>query len=215
VAATLTTDSKAHTSLSDALQSLSENKNKLLSWLSTEYQLGERPEYVCVLEFTESGLPHLHLVLFGISYAVSQSQLAAKWRDYGQGQVVHIKEVKNTHDSDVWRLHDDEAGIVALRDYIGKSIRELQEVANSDADELQERLDDGDLSLWRQALYWATERQYVTCSTSLKERDCASDDGDETLAERAGWQFIGVRKYDEIPATVKQRSTFCGMPPPG
>ena len=215
--ATLTTDPKQHSGLSDALQSLSENKNKLLSWFSTEYQLGYRPEYVCVLEFTQSGLPHLHLVLFGISYAVSQEQLAAKWGDYGQGWVVHIKEVENVHDGDIWRLHDD-GDIVALRDYIGKSIRGLQSVANSSADDLRSRLEQGDLSLWRQALYWATERQYFTCSQSLKppgdDCDTEADETPEPIASQVGWEFIGARQYDDIPATVRRKSTFCGRPPP-
>jgi hypothetical protein len=216
VVLTLTTDPKQHSGLFDALQSLSKNKNKLLSWLATDYQLGHRPEYLSALEFSQSGLPHLHLVLFGISYAVSQEQLAAQWRDYGQGSVVDIRQAKNRHNTDTWRLHDDDSGIVALRDYIGKAIRGLQSVANSDGDELRDLLEAGDLSLWRQALYWATERQYFTCSNSLNQsgsNSCASDDGLPDIVE---WEFVGVRQYDEIPATVKEKAQFVsyGRPPP-
>lgn len=213
VVATLTTDPKQHSGLFDALDSLSKNRNRLLSWLATEYQLGYRPEYVSVLEFTDSGLPHLHLVLFGVSWAVSQDQLAAKWGDYGQGWVVDLRTAKNQHDTDTWRLHDD-GGIVSLRQYIGKSIRGLQEVANSNAEDLGDRLAAGDLSLWKQSLYWATEQQYMTCSTGLKPTD--SGDSGDSLPEITEWEFIGVRQYDEIPATVKQKCTFAtkSRPPP-
>jgi hypothetical protein len=216
VVLTLTTDPKEHSGLSKALESLSANRSRLLQWLSTEYQLGHRPEYLSVLEFTETGLPHLHLVLFGVSYAVSQEQLAAKWGDYGQGWVVDARQAQNVHDTDVWRLHDDDRGIVALRDYLGKSIRGLQEVANSDGDELRDRLEDEDLSLWRQSLYWATERQYFTCSHSLKQSPANDGDTNGGLPPIVEWEFIGVRQYEAIPATVRQKARFVthNRPPP-
>ena len=211
VVLTTTTDPKRHSGLSEALENLSKNKGRLMSWLSTEYQMGYRPENLTVIEFTESGLPHLHIVLFGVSYDVSQEQLAAKWRDYGQGSVVDIRQAKNPHDGDTWRLHDDELGTVTLRQYLGKAIRELQTVANADAVDLQERLKNGDVSLWRQALYWATERQYYTCSPSLRKSDAV----DSGLPHVTVWEFVGVCRYRDIPAHVRESATFDVEPPPG
>jgi hypothetical protein len=205
VVLTLTTNPDRHSGLSDALQNLSDNKARLMSWLSTDYQLGHRPENLTVLEFTESGLPHLHVVLFGISYAVSQGQLSAKWRDYGQGTVVDIRTATTPHDGDQWRLHDDGSGTVTLSQYLGKAIRELQAVASADASDLRERIEAGDLSLWKQALYWATERRYMTCSPSLRDTD---DAGDGDLPHVTTWEFVGVARYDEIPAHVRQSATF-------
>jgi len=177
-----------------------------MSWLATDYQLGYRPENLSVLEFTESGLPHYHIVLFGVDYAVSQEQLSAKWRDYGQGSVVDVRTAKNPHDGDMWRLHDDSMGTVTLRQYLGKAIRELQSVANGDADDLRNRLDDEDISMWRQALYWATERQYFTCSPSLRETDADADR--DTLPHVTTWEFVGVAQYRDIPAHVRESATF-------
>ena len=211
VVLTVTSDPKRHSGLSEALQSLSKNKGRLMSWLSTEYQLGYRPENMSVLEFTESGLPHYHVVLFGVSWAMSQEQLAAKWRDYGQGSVVDIRQAKNRHGEDVWRLHDDYSGVVSLREYLGKSIRELQSVASQSAAELRDSLEDGEISLWRQALYWATESRYYSCSPSLKAS--RGGEGDD-LPHVTTWRFVGTAEYNQIPAHVRQAASFGDRPPP-
>ena len=211
VVLTLTTDPKAHDGLTDAIQSLSDNKARLMSWLSTEYQLGYRPENLSVLEFSESGLPHYHVVLFGVSWAVSQSQLAAKWRDLGQGSVVDIRSATNTHDAETWLLHDDDAGKVSLRQYLGKAIRELVDVANTDPSDLRGRVEDGEISAWRQALYWVTERQYYTCSPSLKRSTSGDGDG---LPHVSTWRFVGTAEYHQIPAHVRQAASFGDRPPP-
>ena len=206
---TLTTDPDRHSGLSEALEALSDNKARLMSWLSTDYQLGHRPDNLTVLEFTGSGLPHYHVVLFGVSWAVSQSQLSAKWRDYGQGSVVDIRTARTPHGDTQWRLHDDTQGTVTLSHYLGKAIRGLQSVADADAAELRDLLEAGDLSLWKQALYWATESRYITCSPSLKSTDSDDGDGDsDPLPHIKRWQFVGTARYDEIPAHVRQSATF-------
>jgi hypothetical protein len=210
VVLTLTTDPKEHDSLTDALASISRNKGRLMSWLSTEYQLGYRPENLSVLQFTESGLPHYHVVLFGVSWAVSQEQLAEKWRSYGQGYVVDARTARNPHDGDSWLLHDDDQGRVSLSWYLGKAIRELVDVAESTPADLRDRLEDGDTSAWRQALYWATERRYYTCSPSLRRST-----GDDDLPHVPVWEFVGVAEYADLPAHVRQGATFGDRPPPG
>lgn len=207
VVLTLTTDPKRHSGLSDALESLSENKARLMQWLSTDYQLGHRPANLTALEFTETGLPHYHVVLFGISGGISQGRVSAQWRKYGQGSVVDLRQARTTHNGSQWRLHDDDAGTVTLEQYLGKAIRGLQAVADADAADLRARLDAGDLSLWKQALYWATERQYVTCSPSLRDTDTADAD-DGGLPHITQWQFVGTARYSEIPAHVRQSARF-------
>ena len=209
---TLTTDPKQHDGLSEAIENLSENKGRLMSWFSTEYQLGHRPENMTVLEFTESGLPHYHVVLFGVRPASlpSRQAISEKWQDYGQAIMVDLSTATTTHNGDQWRLHDDRSGTVTLAQYLGKAIRGLQSVATADAADLQDRVDDGDISGWKQSLYWATERQYVTCSPSLKatDDDGDGDDGDPDLPHITVWRFVGVSSYENIPAHVRQSGTF-------
>lgn len=206
---TLTTDPNQHSGLTHAIENLADSKQRLMSWLSTDYQLGYRPENLTVLEFTQSGLPHLHVVLFGVPYVTSQAQLAEKWRDYGQGYVVDVRQARTAHNGD-WRLHNDASGTVTLSQYLGKAIRELQEVAAADAAELGDRVDAGDISLWKQALYWASESRYVSCSPTLKPDDEDTPD----LPHITNWKFVGVAKYGKIPAHVRQSAIFVAKEPP-
>jgi len=224
---TLTTDPKRHSGLSAALDGLSYAKGRLLQWLSTDYQLGSRPENLTVLEFTRSGVPHVHVVLFGVSEgSLSIDDIEQKWSDsYGQGTQVHAQPARTTHNGARWVLHDDSDGTVSLRHYLSKAIRELQEVAKLGAEELRDRVANGDLSLWRQALYWATERQYVSHGSSLREetdreslpprlRELLEETDRESLPEIKKWEFVGTAKWHNIPAHVRRSATFTGEPPP-
>lgn len=209
VVLTVTTDPKQHDSLTAALNSLAENKGRLLSWLATEYQLGYRPENLSALQFSRNGLPHYHIVLFGVSWAVTQERLSAQWQSYGQGKVVDCRTAETAHDGTQWLLHDDSQGKVSLSYYLGKAIRGLEDIAEMDAGDLGDRVDGGDISLWRQVLYWATGRQYYSCSPSLKRPT-----PDDSLPQVTVWQFVGAAQYQDIPAHVRRGARFAGLPPP-
>jgi len=203
---TVTVDPKRFSSHAEATESISENKGRLMSWLSTEYQLGYRPENLSVLEYQENGLPHYHIVLFGCTWLTSQEQLSAKWSDLGAGSVVDVRMAGSRNGS--FMMHKD--GVTTtLRDYLGKSIQELVTLSSMSPAELEEQVDSGDIHLWRQALYWATGKQYYSCSQSLKK----SKDGD-SLPPVSVWRFVGVAQYSEIPSHVVQNSVNRGRPPP-
>jgi len=206
---TVTVDPKRFDSHSEALESLSEDRGRLMSWLSTGYQLGHRPENMAVLEFQENGLPHYHIVLFGCTWLAPQEVLSAKWSDYGSGSVLDVRTVRLAGSrGDKWFMHRD--GVTTtLRDYLGKSIQELVDVAGMSPGELKEQVDSGDIHLWRQALYWATGKQYYSCSPSLRK----AKDGD-SLPHIPEWRFVGVAQYSEIPSHVVQNSVNRGRPPP-
>jgi hypothetical protein len=56
----------------------------------------ERLDYIKALEFSEKGYPHLHVLFFdvptrdddGMPWLCDKPELAAKWSDYGQGEIV-------------------------------------------------------------------------------------------------------------------------------
>ncbi|MFD1586180.1 hypothetical protein ACFR9U_04240 [Halorientalis brevis] len=57
-----------------------------------------RPDYIKALEFTEKGYPHLHVLFFdvptresdGLPWLCDKAEVAKKWADYGQGEIVDM-----------------------------------------------------------------------------------------------------------------------------
>lgn len=209
---TVTPDEKRFDSHSEALEALSDGKKKLMSRLAYQLAPGterETPDNLCVLEFMENGLPHYHIVIFGETWLASQEQLSTIWSEYGVGSILDVRAVQLAGSrGDKWFMHKD--GVTTtLRDYLGKSIQELVTLSSMSPAELKEQVDSGDIHLWRQALYWATGKQYYSCSQSLKK----SKDGD-SLPHVSVWRFVGVAQYSEIPSHVVQNSVNRGRPPP-
>ena len=211
VVMTLSTDTNRFESVSEAMSNLMDAKGRLMSWLSTEYQIGHRPENLSVVEFTEAGVPHVHVVLFGVGWAVHQRALSAKWDSLGQGRVVDIRRTMSRGDS--WILHNDDGGTVTVREYLGKAIRGLCRIAAMDDGDLKAAAEAGNVEYWRHALYWATGRQYYSCSGSLKATDDGEGDG---LPAVVVYEFVGVAEYSQIPAHVRESAIVVqrDSPPP-
>ena len=62
--------------------------NKFRTALKRKY--GEAPTYICVLEFTKAGIPHLHILL---DRYVPQAWISDTWAGLGGGRIVFIKQV--------------------------------------------------------------------------------------------------------------------------
>jgi hypothetical protein len=62
--------------------------NKFREYLRREF--GEAPTYICILEFTKAGVPHLH-VLF--DRRIPQAWISSVWDSLGGGRIVFIKQV--------------------------------------------------------------------------------------------------------------------------
>jgi hypothetical protein len=68
----------------------------------------ERPDYIKALEFTEKGYPHLHVLFFdvperesdGLPWLCDKPEIAAKWADYGQGEIVDVYPLMYRDDLD-------------------------------------------------------------------------------------------------------------------
>lgn len=147
---TLTTDPARFESLADATDSLLADVNRLKSWLATDARMGERPESVVVVEFTESGLPHAHVLLFGVSWVVPHSVLSAYWsgsRD--RGEVVWFDRL--TSDGERWsweyqrRAHRERkarglkpVGTRSPQAYLGKSLGALAGLAEANPEGVRE-----------------------------------------------------------------------------
>ncbi len=68
----------------------------------------DRPDYIKALEFTEKGYPHLHVLFFdvptrdedGMPWLCDKPEVAAKWADYGQGEIVDVYPLTYRDDLD-------------------------------------------------------------------------------------------------------------------
>jgi len=85
----LTTDPSRWPSLKGAYHGLLHNFHRLMTWLTKRY--GSPLQYLVVPEFTKKGVPHLHVVVLGVTWLVSQKDLSNAWVRYGQGKVVDMR----------------------------------------------------------------------------------------------------------------------------
>jgi len=86
---TLTTDPSRHFSLQQAYRAMLKNFHKLMTWLTKKY--GCHLDYLAVPEFTKKGIPHIHVVVMGVTYLINQTELSDMWSKYGQAEVVDIR----------------------------------------------------------------------------------------------------------------------------
>jgi hypothetical protein len=216
----VTTDPKlpGNDSALDAVDSLIETKNRFMSWLSSTPkapQIDSRPDNLYVLEWTDSGLPHLHILLFGVNWVASQETLS-NYLGQKQGRVVDVRPVRKRDDQ--WLIRDG-ASRVSARQYLGESMRLLCDLASMNPGDVRDAVDQrraGDRSgeLWKLALYWASGKQFWDGTPGLKDPQTP----DEGLPHITRYRFIGTARYDHIPAHVRQRARFftgnSGLPPP-
>jgi len=86
---TLTTNPSRWGSLAAAYHGLLYNFHRLMTWLVKRY--GSPLQYLVVPEFTKSGIPHLHVVVLGVTYLVPQAEISEAWSRYGQGSIVDVR----------------------------------------------------------------------------------------------------------------------------
>lgn len=241
VSVTLTTDPKMHDSIADATDALLKHKNDLGRWLSYDPETGPsrpgfRPESIHVLEWTDSGLPHLHVVYFGVGWLTTHDALSGYWSGK-QGSVVYLRRLSKRGGMWLWSGGDAdgeatrEDGEDGPRDdgedaedvpdrrpraYLSKALGTLSTVADMTPGEVEDRAvrtregEGGDV--WKASLYWATGKQVWGGSPGLK------DDRDDGEGEGAGgdlphvpcYRFVGAAKYGHIPGFVRRNGRVLG-----
>lgn len=214
-------DPKRRESHTEATERIAEKANSLKS--SLRYRTGGF-EAVSVFDFQRNGLPHYHIVLFGVSVVddgdsrmgeatVSEAEVREYWDENADmGSQVAVQSARLSRGE--WLLHDDDRK-VSLSYYLGKRMRELIRVAEMDESELWELVESGDTELWRHGLFWATGKQYVSCGDSLKE----SGSDDDELPYAPAWEYVGTMKYEQVPGFILEDATIVrssgSVPPPG
>lgn len=152
-------------SLWEADRSFSPAWNRFMSYLKKKNG-GKRPQYLAAFEFTESGLLHIHVLIF-LEYLLPNDQISLEWRRCGQGEITYIYALRNVVNRGTgkreWRWnsqsrpHDAKgmSGGDYLKKYIKKCALALMDSYTSPAD--------------THSMYWALNKRMHTCSRSLME----------------------------------------------
>lgn len=114
---TLTTEPKHFDNLYESIAEINTNWNRFMSWLSTDSRLGYRPEFLKILEFQESGNPHLHAIIFldqpddgSMPWLVDKSDLDDYWSKWQGGYVNDIQPL--VYQTDLGSEYEPDAGWV-------------------------------------------------------------------------------------------------------
>jgi hypothetical protein len=228
VMCTLTTDPSLHSSAIEAVGALTDTLQSLSRWLSRDVsaewapdRVGRRLPYLSALEWTESGLPHLHVVFFGARSLCSQDALSAYLSDK-TGRVVWFDTLDRRNDRWLWSnpsaRPSDASAATQPREYLSEALRGQQALAGMSASEARDALADVDSGLWKLALYWASGKQLWTASEGLQAAE-SGDRADDSVVDRglphvAQYRFIGVSQYRDLPAHVRESAVMLGRPPP-
>ena len=179
---TLTTDPRIHESSYHANKHFQTALNRLMSLLRK--RLGFRPKYLNVHEFTERGLLHSHIIIFGIDYLTHYRELSRIWRQCGQGRIVYIYGLRNNGEHWHWsraRPRDAKKGGTVdlyLKKYLKKAL--------FDPDEL--------------FMYWTFNKRFFTYSKSLLPP------APQKTNLGPAYHFIGSAPGDMISITLARRS---------
>jgi len=145
----LTTDPSRFKSLWHANRHMSKAWNKFLSYLQKRFKF--RPDYIAASEFTkQTGLLHLHAVIFNVGWITNKHELTKEWERCGQGSYTWIFKIVNDAGEWHWlRQKPRDAQDMQPKDYLKKYLKKslYDDHAN--------------------VMYWTFNKRYFTHSRKL------------------------------------------------
>lgn len=182
----------------DALEGAQKATDLLLQKFGRDGAWEKRPENLKVLEFTDSALPHFHVVLFGVlpSQLPDEDEIVDYlWNTREHCKEIDIREAKTNRDN-IWVFQN---GTCSLRWYLYKALRGLKRVAHGE-DPSSDTIGEGEFDLWKVALYWLSEKQFVYGSNSLKNNSSAAS---REMYPRPRYENVGViSDLSELPGYI-------------
>ena len=153
-----------------------------------------RPRYLAVYEFTESGLIHVHALIFGRSYLLGKDEITKEWERCNQGTINFIYSIRNDNGKWVWskeKPSDSKKGETAT-DYLKKYLKKAQYYEE-------------DLFM-----YWVINKRFFTYSRVLRTVEF------EKKVTLGIFIFFGSWRWNEIPGFVLETGikTWIDKPPP-
>ena len=158
-------DPNGFENLWEANRSFSKAWNKFLTYI-TKNNEGIRPKYIAAYEFTETGLLHVHALIF-VNYLMPNDQISREWRRCGQGEISYIYALRAVKSRDgtgwEWRWNSQsrphESKGMSGGDYLKKYVKKCMLAIMDDYTSPSEI----------QSLYWAFNKRMFTCSRSLQD----------------------------------------------
>jgi hypothetical protein len=194
---TLTMDPSSYKNLFEASRLVSKAFNRFMSFLSR--RLGFRPRYICVFELQDSGNPHLHVVIFGISRIEDHYKLTEILRGQGFGIVHYEYKIVNQGGSWTWAsgVRPPRCRTNDVKGYLSKY---LSKALGGD---LGNRIGD-QVSKYKVAFYFASGKRFFTCSRSLLVRRSRG-------VSLSTWVFVGSFHYLDLPDFVLEYLESIGL----
>lgn len=138
---TLTTDPARFPNLLAAIESLLEDVDRFRAWLSN--WCDGRPTNLVVPEFTDAGLPHVHVVLFGVEY-LPHEKIRHYWDTHrDRGEIVHYHAIRHRSGRWIWAdsgpSSDDPGGPTSRgpRKYLQKTLADAAALAEASPQTVQ------------------------------------------------------------------------------
>lgn len=210
---TITTDPKRYDHLQGMVDGLFTAWGKLLEALNSRSDSDERLPFIRALEFTGSaksnnpGLPHLHVVVFGVGYI--DHEWLSSYMDVNADHCSNVWIEPLVRRDDTW-LHKNNKSKKGqkvnakayLGEYLSKAFDDIGKLEQhwSEMAEWETDQEAYSSSIWKMAMYWATGRQFWDSSHSLKEEtvDCLEDVPGLGEKKKEGLEEAGVKTLSDV-----------------
>lgn len=193
-------DPSGFRNLWEANRNLSIAWNRFTSYLKKRNG-GIRPKYIAAYEFTESGLIHIHALIF-VEYLAPNEEISREWRRCGQGEISYVYSLKNVQKRDgtgrEWRWNSQsrpsDAKTTSGGDYLKKYLKKC----------LLAMMDGYTSPSEIQSMYWAMNKRMFTYSRSLlsEEAERAIEEAEGIEEEVSPYAFYRILSADEAEDVV-------------
>ena len=172
---TLTTDPSQFSSIYEATMAISWAWNSFMSWV--QKKLKRRPPYIKVLEFTQKGMPHLHIVFFDVGYIAEHEEITEEWNRLGQGIINYEYSIVNKGGQWRWKKRKPQGGGRSVKRYLKKYLLKTMSMKNT--------------ALGTLSLYWVTNKRFYTTARILQKKL-------KYFLRTGEWEFFGSYYYNEL-----------------
>jgi hypothetical protein len=202
---TLTMNPSTYSNLYQASKRIGVALNRFLSFLARRY--GKRLHYIAVLEPMDSGNPHLHVIIFGISRIEDKYKLTKILAKQGFGYIHREYQIKRDKNGNwVWRnraYKPERCKTMDVKAYLKKYLVKVFHKALNGGSWKQGLT----ISDYKLAFYFASNKRFFTCSRALMVK-CEK-------ASLGLWVYIGSWYWLDVPNWILELANVTLAPSSG